>query len=73
MVLWGVSPPQELFAGGFRRLSLLSLPLGGKVAPKGPDEGAVQERLFPGVGRDDSARHLSGIVCAEIFRRCGGE
>ena len=27
-------------AGEFRRLPFLSLPPGGKVAPKGPDEGA---------------------------------
>ena len=26
----------------FRHLLFFSLPLGGKVAPKGPDEGAVQ-------------------------------
>ena len=40
MVFAGDFAALGLFAGGFRRLSLLSLPLGGKVAPKGPDEGA---------------------------------
>ena len=49
MVFAGDFAALGLFAGGFRRLSLLSLPLGGKVAPKGPDEGAGFEfgSLYP--------------------------
>ena len=55
---------------GVAACSFLAFPLGGKVPPKGADEGSEFGCL---VGRDDSARCLSGIVCAGIFRRSGGE
>ena len=42
----------------FRHLLFFSLPLGGKVAPKGPDEGAGFGQL---VGRDDSACRFAGV------------
>ena len=55
---------------GVAACSFLAFPLGGKVPPKGADEGSEFGCL---VGRDDSARRPSGIVCAGIFRRSGGE
>ena len=43
----------------FTKVRLKSLPPGGKVPPKGADEGTVIERFF--VGRDDPARRFAGV------------
>ena len=72
MVLWGVSPPQELFAGGFRRLRAASdFARGGKVTktPPGtaPDEHFVLIVAFPRTPlRGLSLEHCAALPARKI-------
>ena len=51
-------------AGGFRRLPFLSLPPGGKVAPKGPDFIRKNAEAYPHINFVGIERNLSVVAVA---------